>query len=183
VAVFVDDASIAATVGRHTSRWSHLTADSPEELHAFAARLGLRRSYYQQRPEANPGSFAAAGWHYDLTEPKRAQALRLGAVPCSARELSAVMMMRAPATLARRREKARQLVGSGGADKVCDWPGPGCGQPVWFAPTEGGSHQVLDANGADHHGTCYAWLAQEVRQRVDRRAAEAEAEAARPTLF
>ena len=45
--VYVDDAHIPATVGRHTSSWCHLTADSPEELHEFAGRLGLRRSYFQ----------------------------------------------------------------------------------------------------------------------------------------
>lgn len=180
MAVFVDDASIAATVGRHTSRWSHLTADTREELHAFAARLGLRRSYYQHRPEANPGSFAAQGWHYDLTSGKREQALRLGAVACTSRELHAVILMRSPATLARRAQRARMAAD---ADKVCDWPPPGCGDPVWFAPTESGRQQVLNHDGTDHHGTCAAWLAQQVRKRATRQAQAAEAAANRPTLF
>lgn len=77
--VYVDDASIQATVpnGRisHTSKWSHLTADTKDELHAFAAKLGLRRSYFQDKPNGL--------WHYDVTEGKRRQAIRLGAVEIS----------------------------------------------------------------------------------------------------
>jgi hypothetical protein len=42
--VYVDDAATVASVGRITSRWSHPIADDPDELHAFAARLGLRRA-------------------------------------------------------------------------------------------------------------------------------------------
>ena len=49
--VYVDDASIPATVRNrsrsHPSAWCHLTADTPQELHEFAARLGLGRSYFQ----------------------------------------------------------------------------------------------------------------------------------------
>lgn len=37
--VYVDDAMIAVTLGRFTSRWSRLIADDQAELHAFAARL------------------------------------------------------------------------------------------------------------------------------------------------
>ena len=75
--VYVDTAAIPATVRNgaitHTSRWYHLTATTKEELHAFAVgKLGLRRSYFQDKPNGL--------WHYDLTEGKRQQALRLGAV-------------------------------------------------------------------------------------------------------
>jgi hypothetical protein len=50
----------------------HLTTDGDlEELHAFAERIGLRRSWFQQH-KVMP--------HYDLTPNKRAQALRAGAV-------------------------------------------------------------------------------------------------------
>ena len=45
--VYVDDARIPARVGRWDSSWSHLFADTQDELHAFAARLGLRRSWFQ----------------------------------------------------------------------------------------------------------------------------------------
>lgn len=47
MAVYVDDYRVPAKAGQHESRWSHLWADSQEELHAFATRLGLRRSWFQ----------------------------------------------------------------------------------------------------------------------------------------
>lgn len=69
--VYVDDMRMSAQVGRLRARWSHLTADTKEELHAFAARLGLRRSWFQDKPNGL--------WHYDVTDSKRDQAIRLGA--------------------------------------------------------------------------------------------------------
>lgn len=73
--VYVDDWRQQATVRRHTSRWSHLFSDtSDEELHAFAGRLGLRRSYFQKA--ADPIQLRR---HYDVTENVRAKALALGA--------------------------------------------------------------------------------------------------------
>lgn len=71
--VYVDDMQMPARVGRISARWSHLMADTDEELHEFAARLGLRRSWHQK-----PGTPIS---HYDVTDSKRDEALRLGAVP------------------------------------------------------------------------------------------------------
>jgi hypothetical protein len=48
----------------------HLIADSNEELHAFAARLGLKREWFQASP---------SGPHYDLTAKRRKRAVELGA--------------------------------------------------------------------------------------------------------
>ena len=39
--VYIDDMQRPATVGRITGVWSHLLADTDDELHAFADRLGL----------------------------------------------------------------------------------------------------------------------------------------------
>lgn len=58
----------------------HLVADTREELHAFAERLGLRPEWFQ-RDSRLP--------HYDLTRGKRFQALRLGAQEISHKELAA----------------------------------------------------------------------------------------------
>lgn len=100
--VYVDDAGIPATVGPYKSRWSHLTADTREELHEFAARLGLRREWFQdpaapgRKPfPARPGSPAAESWHYDVTAAKRAQAIRLGAQSITWREALEIIRARA----------------------------------------------------------------------------------------
>lgn len=69
--VYVDDMQRPARVGRLVATWSHLTADTKEELHAFAEKLGLQRKWFQ---EGSPGL-----WHYDVTESKRSAAIRMGA--------------------------------------------------------------------------------------------------------
>jgi|SRR2546430_457996 hypothetical protein len=69
--VYIDDMQVYARVGRVSARWSHLTADTKEELHAFAAQLGLKRNWFQDKPRGL--------WHYDVTDSKREQAIRLGA--------------------------------------------------------------------------------------------------------
>jgi hypothetical protein len=53
---------------------------SEEELHAFAVRIGLKRSWAQLRPRASAA-------HYDLTPQRRAMAVRHGAIEVSSREL------------------------------------------------------------------------------------------------
>lgn len=56
----------------------HLTTDGPiDELHEFAARIGMRRAWFQDHPLAP---------HYDLVPAKRAKALERGAVFVSARQ-------------------------------------------------------------------------------------------------
>lgn len=90
MAVYVDDAGILAEVRNgsrvHVSRWSHLTADTPQELHEFAARLGLRREWFQ--PGRATGDRPSLFWHYDVTSGKRAQALEMGAISMPSRELA-----------------------------------------------------------------------------------------------
>jgi hypothetical protein len=48
----------------------HMWADTPDELHAFARRLGLKRAWFQDH-RLLP--------HYDLTGPRLIAALKLGA--------------------------------------------------------------------------------------------------------
>lgn len=73
MSVYVDDA-FEGDWGKWTGG-GHMQADTPEELHAFAARLGLKREWFQDRPGRPERS------HYDLTASKRDLALRLGAIP------------------------------------------------------------------------------------------------------
>ena len=74
--VYVDDARIRWR-GR---RWSHMVADTPEELYAAAERLGLRREWAQDRGRT---------LHYDLPDELRERAIELGvAEPLTWRELA-----------------------------------------------------------------------------------------------
>ena len=77
MAVYVDE----AVWQRRGRRFCHLVADSPEELADFAARLGLRRAWLQTKP--------GRPWkdHYDLPSWARDEAVRLGAVELSMREM------------------------------------------------------------------------------------------------
>ncbi|MFC0679708.1 DUF4031 domain-containing protein [Lysobacter korlensis] len=76
--VYVDD---AVTLWRG-QRWAHLMADTLDELHAFAARLGLPRHAFQDRP---------SGAHYDINAAMRVQAVELGALAISRHRDRALM--------------------------------------------------------------------------------------------
>lgn len=66
MAVYVD----AEGIRWRGREWSHLVADSLDELHTFAARLGLQRRWFQSK-SLYP--------HYDVTASVRARALSMGA--------------------------------------------------------------------------------------------------------
>lgn len=74
MAVYVDSARNA--FGRMIM--CHMWADTADELHAMAAAIGLKRAWYQapDGPHTRPVSFP----HYDVSQTRRAAALRLGAV-------------------------------------------------------------------------------------------------------
>ncbi len=55
--------------------WCHMIADTEEELHAMAERIGMRREWYQ-------------GDHYDLRPDARERALAAGALEMSMREMA-----------------------------------------------------------------------------------------------
>lgn len=69
--VYVDDMQRRARVGRITANWSHLMADTPAELRAFADRLGLKPEWIQHEGTHRE--------HFDVTSPVRLKALDLGA--------------------------------------------------------------------------------------------------------
>ena len=70
MSVYVDD---AVTLWRG-ERWAHLMADTLDELHAFADRLGIPRRAFQNK---------TSGAHYDLPADVREHAIQLGAIPIS----------------------------------------------------------------------------------------------------
>jgi hypothetical protein len=82
VTILVDELSVwpGAKARCFNGGSCHLTYRAPsteEDLHAFAAKLGLRRSWFQRHRVAD---------HYDLTAGKREKALALGAVFETGRE-------------------------------------------------------------------------------------------------
>jgi hypothetical protein len=63
---------------RHGS-WCHMMTDGDiSELHEMAEKIGLHRSWFQNKPR-HP--------HYDLTPGKRKIAIQNGAIECSSIEL------------------------------------------------------------------------------------------------
>jgi hypothetical protein len=64
--------SQARRVGdRNGHRWCHMWSDDLDALHAMAARVGMKRQWFQNKP-----GFP----HYDLVPGRRWLALRFGAV-------------------------------------------------------------------------------------------------------
>jgi hypothetical protein len=92
--VYVDDARIMARVGSITARWSHLTADTKEELLEFGSRIGLKKRWFQYCKTHCHSEGVCVHWHYDVTETKRQAAIRSGALPITRRELAAITIGR-----------------------------------------------------------------------------------------
>lgn len=79
MSVYVDppveyEHEVKGYVGRTRERvlWCHMIADTPAELHAMAADIGLRREWAQTSQRGD--------LHYDLVPTKRAIAIKFGAV-------------------------------------------------------------------------------------------------------
>src|SRR6516225_132276 len=79
-AVYVDDA-IWEWRGL---RWAHLLAEDTDDLHRFAAALGIHRTSYQGPPRTSVP-------HYDLTAYERRRALAQGAIACNREQIVAVV--------------------------------------------------------------------------------------------
>jgi hypothetical protein len=86
--VYVDDWRQRARLGHVDAQWSHLIADSDDELHQFAARLGMKQAWFQSDPRRPHRS------HYDVTEALRHQAISLGAVAITWRDIGRMMRER-----------------------------------------------------------------------------------------
>ena len=57
--------------------WCHMFADTVEELHEFANRIGMKREWFQEDSKIP---------HYDLTKSRRNIAMRNGAIEISTKE-------------------------------------------------------------------------------------------------
>ena len=97
-----DDVTVYAYKMKHQQRWAggisdpwfRLTADTQDELHEFAARLGL------DRQESEPGSLVGpqqvpVSWHCTVTAGQRDRAIELGARAITQREMTKIERQRA----------------------------------------------------------------------------------------
>ena len=76
--VYVDDLQPSIKTKNWAYLWHcHLIADKIDELHLFAKMLRLDRSWYQHKTIP----------HYDLTKNKRREAIKLGAIQISKKEM------------------------------------------------------------------------------------------------
>lgn len=73
MAVYVDNAAVPA----RGKKWFHMTADTLAELHAFAARIGLKRCWFESGRHK----------HYDVTAQQRQAAIEAGALAVRSREV------------------------------------------------------------------------------------------------
>jgi hypothetical protein len=74
--------------------WFVLAADTDDELHAFAASLGLTSVMFRPGTPAGPGQAPVAG-HYDVTSGERDRAVALGAQVITPREADRMDRQRA----------------------------------------------------------------------------------------
>lgn len=72
--VYVDDMYRYPLGQFRRMKMSHMVADTEEELHKMARKIGLSRSWYQ-------------GDHYDVSMSTRAKAVAHGAIEVTMREL------------------------------------------------------------------------------------------------
>lgn len=84
--VYVDDMHLypAGQLGR--MKMSHMLADTDEELHAMADKIGVARHWHQAPPRHDS--------HYDIAKAKRSQALALGAIAITWRQAGAMSTRR-----------------------------------------------------------------------------------------
>lgn len=81
--VYVDDMHLYPMGQFGRMKMSHMLADTDEELHAMADKIGVACRWWQS-PEKTSGS------HYDIAKAKRSQALALGAIGITWRQAGAM---------------------------------------------------------------------------------------------
>jgi hypothetical protein len=82
---YVDTVRAYPGKGLRYTHFCHLLADTREELHAMADRIGMPRRFFQDHPWR---------WHYDLPEHVRIVAVELGAVEVTMHDVGALLKRR-----------------------------------------------------------------------------------------
>lgn len=80
--VYVDDMYLSPAGRFGRMKMSHMVADTDEQLHAMADKIGVARCWHQTPPRHDS--------HYDIAQGKRAQALSFGAVGITWRQAGAM---------------------------------------------------------------------------------------------
>ena len=82
MAVYVD--TMEASYGR--MKMCHLLADTDDELHAMADKIGVARKWWQRPPEHDS--------HYDIAKSKKALAIAAGAIEITWKQAGCMTMRR-----------------------------------------------------------------------------------------
>ncbi len=85
MACYVDTARAYPGAGLRYTHFCHLLADTQDELHEMAERLGIPRRFFQDHPWR---------WHHDLPAHLRAKAVELGARELTLHEVGALLRAR-----------------------------------------------------------------------------------------
>lgn len=84
--VYVDDMHLSELGRLGRMKMCHMIADTDEELHAMADRIGVARRWFQL-----PGTYKR---HYDVAMSKRALAVAAGAVPITMSQMGRLVRNR-----------------------------------------------------------------------------------------
>jgi hypothetical protein len=85
VACYVDTVREYPNAGLRFTGFCHLLADTRDELHDMADRLGIPRRFFQEHPWR---------WHHDLPAHLREQAVALGAQELTMHQVGALLRHR-----------------------------------------------------------------------------------------
>ncbi len=91
--VYVDEPREYPKAKLRCKTWSHMVANTSDELEAMARLVDLQPEWIQ-----NPGTPRE---HYDLVPTKRAKAIRKGAIPVSSRKIAEIITAKVDACAAR----------------------------------------------------------------------------------
>jgi hypothetical protein len=85
MACYVDTVRSYPDAGLRFTEYCHLLADTREELHELAQRIGMPRQAFQDHPWR---------WHYDLPAPLRPLAVAQGARQVTMHDVGALLRRR-----------------------------------------------------------------------------------------